>query len=688
MLKFAIQSGVTGGIVPVAGTFEQFVRALRSEVETEHACNLADPSDIKTVKEGMVAFVPAHFDAGADRCAANVRGSGIIGLDIDGCPPDAWAGAVARLHAGSVAAVAHTSPTDGLTPGVRKGRIFVATDREAEPGEIWPLRCALAEALGVREWLDPQTKNADRIFFAGRLAGTPARDFVVTGAEPVPATGLLARYPHAAPPVSAPPPATNSSGATPFIWPAGEAHEHVMVSPLVALLAPTYAAGGRHEKVRALGAVLAQAGWTDAGIRNVVGQLPSDKVPARIEQALDAARLARAGERVHQIGTLTRVFGDRLARHVTELAEQPDFANMRAAAAAPPAVATADAWGAIERIDDLEEEIPPVPWLVENLVIAPGAPTIIAGYGGLGKSMFAQLLVVCVATGQRMLETMAVRTGRVLHLDYEQGRRLTRTRYKRLAAPLGLPKGALRDALEIVHAPAVNLLTPGVADVLCKRLEGVSMCVIDSLRAATPGLDENDSRIREPLDMLLRVSEKTDCTFLVIHHARKPTKDSHGGNYEMRGNSAINDAAQTVIMLEPPPKVDDAPAFVGFNVTAGKVRDGKPFDPIGISVEDPDIEGYKFKGLDLVVVDVAKRAAAIQELQMSGHAAEVLALVQGAPGGFFADGISELCNMAACGRNPARRAVSELKRRGILKEQPHNGRKAIFVSADYKGPAK
>jgi RecA-family ATPase len=693
MLNFALQQGVRGTLVPIAGTFESFVRGLRSEVESEYDCDLANDDSIDEAKRSMVAFVPARFDAGDRRHADNVKGSTIIGLDIDGCPPEAWAGAVERLRAGGVSAVAHTSPTDGLSPGIRKGRIFVELDREATPAEVWPLRCAMAEALGVREWLDNATSDASRIFFAGHLRGTPPREFVVTGAQPLPPAGLLARFPHVTQADPAPTTATaDDVRGSAFIWPAGPEHEQRMTPGIVGLIRDEYDRGGRHVKCRALGAVLAQSGWSDSGIAALVRELPSDRVEQRVEQALDAARLARNGERVHQRGALETAFGARLARHVLDLAEQPDFAAMRAAAdaAAPPTAADPDAWGEVVRIDDLKSEIEPVNHLVEGLAIAPGAPTIFAGYGGLGKSMLVQLLVVCVASGRGMLRTLTVRQGRVLHLDYEQGRRLTSTRYKRIAAPFRLEAGALRDTLEIVHSPRVNLLTPGFGEALLRRTDGVALCVIDSLRAAAPGLDENDSRMREPLDMLLRVSEKTGCSFVVIHHARKQTKDSAGGNQEMRGTGAINDAAQTVVMLEAPPMIDDEPAYAGFSVVAGKVRDGKKFQPIGVEIVDADHEGVPFKSLDFNVIDAAQRKADANDVQLRADMAAVFAVVAAAPGERFAAGLSALEVVAetACGgvRARVRRAIAKLKAENRLTEESVGGRKTVYITPGAKAP--
>src|SRR5690606_11381173 len=84
-----------------------------------------------------------------------------------------------------------------------------------------------------------------------------------------------------------------------------------------------------------------------------------------------------------------------------------------------------------------------------------------------------------------------------------------------------------------------------------KELEGFSLCIIDSLRAAAPSIDENSSDVRRVLDVLNRVSEKTGCTCLVIHHARKPSKDSSGGaRMAIRGSGAIYDACSSVLVFD------------------------------------------------------------------------------------------------------------------------------------------
>lgn len=626
-IHVAFQPNAYNDPVPASagGTFASFVGVLRDLVAAETPCaDLTNKRSVDAAKASMPAVIPARLSP--ERMAARlargektargsevVEGSSLVGLDIDRAPPEAVDAAITRLQAGNVAAIVHGSPTDGVDPAVRKVRIYIAADRELAPAEIWPARVAWARALGLDAWLDPQTSDPSRLFFAGRLQGTPERAFVVTGAEPVPIDTLLRAFPvPVAPPQAAP------IAPAPTTWAAGAEHEQRMTPALVALLAPEYERGQRHNKARALGAVLAQNGWTDAAIEAVVGALPSDKPEARVVVALEAAARARNGDPVPQRRALSAAFGDHTADLVFAIAKQPAVAELERSNAALAAPEPQPAYSVL-KIDDINTPIPAVNWFCERLRIAPGAPTIVAGYGGLGKSMFVQLLVVCAVVGRACL-TYAVRRAKVLHLDYEQGPHETASRYKRLAADIGLRGRDLYDGLDVLSPPPFNLLSPNAEAVFTALCKGYDVLVIDSLRAATPGLDENSSEIREPLDMLFRVSVATGCTIIVIHHARKATKDNgNAGNQNMRGNSAINDAAQAVLMLEP---IEN-----GFTITPGKVRIGKAFEPLDIVIEDTDIEGVPFKGLNLSVVNADARKAQHAAIQRTlAHAVDTLVL--------------------------------------------------------------
>jgi hypothetical protein len=77
------------------------------------------------------------------------------------------------------------------------------------------------------------------------------------------------------------------------------------------------------------------------------------------------------------------------------------------------------------------------------------------------------------------------------------------------------------------------------------------LVLIDSLRACAPSTDENSSEVRSVLDDLTRISEDTGATFVVVHHARKPSKDAAGGSKtSIRGSGAIFDACSSVLVFE------------------------------------------------------------------------------------------------------------------------------------------
>ena len=220
---------------------------------------------------------------------------------------------------------------------------------------------------------------------------------------------------------------------------------------------------------------------------------------------------------------------------------------MSAATSAPGSLPD---WYCSHRVSDVFALRPPRRWLVEQLDICPGPPTLIAGYSFSGKTIFAQSLAVAVAAGLPAWGRFPCRTGRVLHLDYEQGKELTLERYERLARAAGVERETLHHQLEVVSMPPAYLDSVNMEEDLIAISRGFSLIIIDSFRAAAPSIDENSSAARIPLDMLARVSRETGVVPLVIHHARKPNQ-SHVSDSRMapRGSSAIFDASASVLLL-------------------------------------------------------------------------------------------------------------------------------------------
>ncbi len=227
--------------------------------------------------------------------------------------------------------------------------------------------------------------------------------------------------------------------------------------------------------------------------------------------------------------------------------------------------------------------LPPIAWLVQGLDICPGPPVVVAGYGFSGKTVAWQSAAVSVCAGLPIWGSFATRQGRVVHLDYEQGSRLTFQRYQRLTLGLDLGKGDVAPSLSVACLPSMYLDHPKAEDELCRIFEGATLGIVDSFRAACPSIEENSSEARRPLDMLARVAERTGVTPVVLLHARKPAKDAPGGaKMAIRGSSALFDAASSVLIHD---GGDEAGAPI--RVSHDKARTtGRLADPFLLRIED------------------------------------------------------------------------------------------------------
>lgn len=253
---------------------------------------------------------------------------------------------------------------------------------------------------------------------------------------------------------------------------------------------------------------------------------------------------------------------DRVARLV-EVRRSSGFApgeDARALAEVRGALSAIDARSAgpsgdfeIITTDDIAEPLPPRFYPIRSFALAPGPPTLFLSFSFGGKSVILQDLMLSIATGTRVWGQFGADAGRVLHVDYEQGRDETIDRYQRLARGRGIDiRRDARPRLEATILPKMFINSPGAEEAYKRVCDGRVMCFVDTFAASVPGVEENESAVGEHLYMLGRVSEATGCVMLVAHHMGKASlsKDAPKDPRALaRGSTAIVAAAGYVYAL-------------------------------------------------------------------------------------------------------------------------------------------
>lgn len=202
--------------------------------------------------------------------------------------------------------------------------------------------------------------------------------------------------------------------------------------------------------------------------------------------------------------------------------------------------------------------IPSPKWVVEGLRIAAGGITLFAGYGDSAKTLFLEYLTLCVVSGTPVFGIYPVEQGSGIHLDYEQGDRLSRERTQRLARGHGIDLDALPDnALRLAVFPELYLDAPEAEGILKATMEEqpTEFFVFDSLKAATPDTEENGSAARKTLDMLTHVCGDSRAGWGIQHSRKMPSnaRDAKEAKADprmmIRGSSALYDACQGVFVF-------------------------------------------------------------------------------------------------------------------------------------------
>lgn len=220
------------------------------------------------------------------------------------------------------------------------------------------------------------------------------------------------------------------------------------------------------------------------------------------------------------------------------------------------------------------KSLPPVDWLVENL-IPKGSLTTLFGASGLGKSFIALDMCLCVASGRPWLGKFHTAKGHALYLPFEGlaglGQRIAA--WEKYHGIPDTPEAFwyAKDFETIQHHDPVLRLLEGIKEQLP---EPPKLVIIDTLSRAMMGAEENSAKDANlAMSNLDKLRASTGTAIMLIHHTTKNT------DYE-RGSTAIRAACDTMLLLK---KDDDA-----LILKVDKQRDADPGKPFRLFMNPVD----------------------------------------------------------------------------------------------------
>ena len=185
---------------------------------------------------------------------------------------------------------------------------------------------------------------------------------------------------------------------------------------------------------------------------------------------------------------------------------------------------------------DLFAPVPPVAWVVENILVK-GEATLLAAEGGAGKSYFALALSLAVTAGDYFLDGRTEQ-GNVMYVDEEGSPALALQRLAQLGAT-----DEMKEHLDYLSYPGVDLVRHPEKLIQDVQTTGPVLVVLDSHAKVARASEENSNNEMGKVwdEGILRVARWCDCAVLVIHHT--------SARGRIRGATSIVNSADQVLSM-------------------------------------------------------------------------------------------------------------------------------------------
>jgi hypothetical protein len=221
--------------------------------------------------------------------------------------------------------------------------------------------------------------------------------------------------------------------------------------------------------------------------------------------------------------------------------------------------------------DFLQERSDPVPSLLGNGAIAKESLNVLAGEPGVGKTLLALNLALCLAAGRPFLGLHVPAPCRCLFVEAEGNRDRFRERVLTARRSLGLEEWDV----PVYFPPRGVTFEIGESLEMMIRESKAGLVLLDTIGLFHEG-EENSAtdwkrHVVKPLRGLI---DTTGAAFLLLHHFGKPSEGRTGG-HRVRGTSAIKGDVDSLLLLEPAKSGGDRRVL-----TFDKIKNGPPLDSI------------------------------------------------------------------------------------------------------------
>lgn len=244
-------------------------------------------------------------------------------------------------------------------------------------------------------------------------------------------------------------------------------------------------------------------------------------------------------------------------RTVFELAQQAGWENPLSKHSAPDTISQPPRFERV-RLDDLDHaELNPPSWIVDGLV-PERVLTLLAGHGGVGKSLLALTLAAHIACAKSWAGR-DVQQGQVVYVSLEDSAEIVRYRLRGIAQKYALDGRALSANLSVIDgSQAENTLAGEVWDGKTRSLrftpamqelsvmcEGAALVVVDNASDAYGG-DEN---VRRDVRQFVRgLVDRFGTVLLLAHIDKAGSKFGTNGN-SYSGSTAWHNSARSRLAL-------------------------------------------------------------------------------------------------------------------------------------------